>query len=270
MVRDGSGGEVYHTDYRPDARVREMVVMKLYALQLGAVDLDRRVILPASAPGARMTVPVPAYLVELVDGERLLIDTGMPLDVLEGRVDFGDRMRPVGGAGAYIGNALRALGVAPESIGLVVATHFHFDHAGGLDAFARAMIVAQRRAVEAARVGSAWEQRLVDAPGRHWRLVDGDVDLAEGVRLLETSGHTIGHQSVLIDTGRRRMLLAIDCIYTQAQYESGDWGAYVNREAAIASAEKLRDIARTEGAELIYGHDAAQWATLRHAPEYYD
>lgn len=248
----------------------EVVVMKLYALQLGAVDLDQRVILPASAPGARMTVPVPAYLVEYADGERLLIDTGMPLDALEGEAGFGDRMRPVGGTGAYVGNALRALGVVPESIGVVVATHFHFDHAGGLDAFAHATIVAQRRAVEAARAGSAWERRLVDAPGRQWRLVDGDVELVAGVRLLETSGHTIGHQSVLVDTGRRRMLLAIDCIYTQAQYESGDWGAYVDREAAIASAEKLRDIARNEGADLIYGHDIAQWATLRHAPEYYD
>lgn len=244
--------------------------MKLYALQLGAVDLDRRVILPASAPGARMTVPVPAYLVELADGERLLIDTGMPLDALEGKAVFGDRMRPVGGAGAYVGNALRALGVAPESISLVVATHFHFDHAGGLDAFAGATIVAQRRAVEAARAGSAWERRLVDAPGRQWRLVDGDVDLVEGVRLLETSGHTIGHQSVLIDTGKRRILLAIDCIYTRAQYESGDWGAFVDPRAAVTSAERLRDVARKEGADLIYGHDIAQWQTLRHAPEYYD
>lgn len=270
MIRDGSGGEVYHTGYRPEARAGEMGIVKLYALQLGAVDLDRRVILPASVPGARMTVPVPAYLVELPDGERLLIDTGMPLDALEGKVDFGDRMRPVGGAVAYVGNALRVLGFAPESIGVVVATHFHFDHAGGLDAFAHATIVAQRSAVEAARAGSTWERRLVDAPNRRWRFVDGDVDLVEGVRLVESGGHTIGHQSVLIDTGRHRMMLAIDCIYTRAQYESGDWGAYVDREAAVTSAEKLRDIARTEGAELIYGHDAAQWAMLRHAPEYYD
>lgn len=244
--------------------------MKLYAIELGQVDLDSRVIQPATAAGTRLVVPVPAYLIELDSGVRVLVDTGMPLAALEGRADFGERMRPLGGAEAYVTTRLSALGFSPASISYVVTTHFHFDHAGGLDAFPEAVVVAQRQAVAAARQGGAWERRLVDAPERVWRLVEGDIELFPGVRLLETSGHTVGHQSVLVTTGRHKLLLAIDAVYTRAQYEAQDWGAYADPQAAVRSAAKVFAVARDEGAELIYGHEAAQWATLRHAPEYYD
>lgn len=244
--------------------------MNVYPLELGKVDLDQRVIMPASPPGARITVPVPAYLIELDGGQRVLIDTGMPLEALRAPETLGERMRPVGGEPAYVATVLDGLGFPPATIGYVVATHFHFDHAGGLDAFAHASIVAQRRAVEAARKGSVWERRLVEACQGAWRLVDGDTELFPGVRLIETSGHTIGHQSVLIDTGRHKLLLAIDAIYTNAQYEAGDWGAYVDKTAAVVSAEKVRALAEAEQARLIFGHDVPQWKTLRHAPECYD
>jgi len=36
------------------------------------------------------------------------------------------------------------------------------------------------------------------APGTQRRSVDGDVELMPGLRLVETSGHAPGHQSVLV------------------------------------------------------------------------
>jgi N-acyl homoserine lactone hydrolase len=42
-------------------------------------------------------------------------------------------------------------------------------------------------------------------------------------------------------------------------------------EPAIrASARKIAALAARENALVIYGHDAEQWATLRHAPAYYE
>ncbi|MDP9371216.1 MAG: MBL fold metallo-hydrolase, partial [Chloroflexota bacterium] len=97
------------------------------------------------------------------------------------------------------------------------------------------------------------------------------VDLLPGVRLLETGGHTPGHQSVLVTTPTDGpFLLAIDAIYNRAQLAADDWGAYADREAARLSARRIQALAEQTGATLVYGHDAAQWRDLRHAPEHYD
>ena len=71
--------------------------MRLYLLELGQIDMDRRVIMPASPPGERIVLPIPGYLIR--DGGALvLIDTGMPRAVL------------AGAAGLRIGYALVAPG----------------------------------------------------------------------------------------------------------------------------------------------------------------
>jgi len=243
--------------------------MRLYLLELGQIDMDRRVIMPASPPGERIVLPIPGYLIQ--DGSTLiLVDTGMPRAVLVGADSVGPMMIPRGGEAVHVTSRLAALGISPEAITHVVATHFHFDHAGALGDFPHARIVAQRAAVEAARVGRPREQDLVSTPGLNWHLVDGDTDLAPGVRLLRTDGHAIGHQSVLVTLpGGARFLLAIDAIYSRDQIAADDWGAYVDADAARASANRVQDLAATLGATLVYGHDAAQWQQLRHAPEWY-
>ena len=244
--------------------------MRLYRLQLGRIDMDRRVIMPASPPGERIVLPIPGYLIQS-DDATILVDTGMPRAILDGTDELGPLMRPLGGAGVHVTAQLAAIGIAPAMVTHVVATHFHFDHAGALGDFPQAAIVAQRAAVEAARVGRPREQALVNAPGLRWQLVEGDADLGPGVRLLRTDGHTIGHQSVLVTLPRDgAFLLAIDTIYSREQLAANDWGAYVDPDAASASARRVQELAASMGATLIYGHDAARWAELRHAPAYYE
>ncbi len=248
-------------------------MLQLTLLDLGNLDMDRRVIMPASGPGGRIRIPVPGYLIRAGDpaagGATVLIDTGMPRAVLSGAEDLGPWMRPVDTDGAYVVDRLAELGLHPDDVSHVVATHFHFDHAGALDAFPGATVVAQRAAVEAARAGNPRERAIVGNPALRWQLVEGDVELLPGVRLLDTTGHTPGHQSLLVTTADGPFLLAIDAIYNRAQLAADDWGAYADRDAARASARKVQDLAARTGATLIYGHDAEQWATLRHAPERY-
>ena len=244
--------------------------MRLYLLELGRIDMDRRVIMPASPPGERIVLPVPGYLIQTEDAN-ILIDTGMPRAILNGTDDIGPLMRPIGGAGAHVTAQLAAIGITPARVTHVVATHFHFDHAGALSDFPQAVIVAQRAAVEAAQAGRPREQALVNAPGMRWQLVEGDADLVPGVRLLRTDGHAIGHQSVLVTLPRDgAFLLAIDAIYSREQIAADDWGAYVDPNAARASARRIQDLAASMGATLVYGHDAALWEGLRHAPAYYE
>ena len=242
--------------------------MRLYALEYGRIDMDQRVIMPAAQGGRRIVVPVPGYLIQTGDA-LILVDTGMPRAILRDSTPIAPWMRALGGEEAHATAALARLGHAPSDLTRIVATHFHFDHAGGLPEFPGVPIVAQRAALAAARENSR-QREYADAPGLVWQEIDGDHDLAPGVRLLLAEGHTPGHQAVLVALpGGESFLLAIDTIYTRDQLATDDWGAYADKDAARASARRVQDLAAAHGATLVYGHDAAQWATLRHAPQWY-
>jgi N-acyl homoserine lactone hydrolase len=171
----------------------------------------------------------------------------------------------------YVVNQLAKLGLQPKDIDLLVATHFHFDHAGNTRDFTASEIVVQRDCYDdIMRPDAPYPRATFDIPNLKWQIIDGDVEIAPGVTLLKTSGHVPGHMSVLLDlpeTGK--MVIGIDTIYVQDNLDKDNWGAYSDPDAARASAKKLQEIAGRENAMLLYGHDPNQWKTLKKAPEYY-
>jgi N-acyl homoserine lactone hydrolase len=91
--------------------------------------------------------------------------------------------------------------------------------------------------------------------------------------LLETSGHTTGHQSVLVrlpQTGP--VLLTIDAVMMQYTFtpDRRAWPMDENEEELRASTRKLLELVEHEQVKLVvFGHDGQQWQTLKKAPEYY-
>jgi glyoxylase-like metal-dependent hydrolase (beta-lactamase superfamily II) len=165
----------------------------------------------------------------LVRGERtLLIDAGAgdKMDAKAADIYALDRER-------HLEHTLADAGTAPDEIDLVVATHLHFDHAGGLtvrDAGGRARPRFTRARYLAAR--TEWEDAL--SPHERNRasyfdenyvplrdagvltLVNGDADVMPGVRLRTTGGHTRGHQIVHIESAGRTAVFTADLIPTTA------------------------------------------------------
>ena len=209
-------------------------------------------------PERPATVPVPAYLVEHA-GERILIDTGLHPDAAA------DASAHYDGADSIAffkleQDASVADQVDLESISMVVLTHLHFDHAGGLDLIPQSVrIVLQRAEWEGAHDDAAiarnfYLPRDYAALAVHeLTLVDGDHDLlGDGsIVLLSTPGHTPGHQSVRIGD----LVLGIDV----AHFASGlddlrfpPFGDDLERQRE--SAIRLREL-RDEGATVVPGHD---------------
>lgn len=88
---------------------------------------------------------------------------------------------------------LAATGLAPADVDTLVLTHLHSDHFGGtiadgLPVFANARHVVQRAEIEATPVLDPVRE-LLD-------VVDGDAEVAPGVVVRLTPGHTPGHQAV--------------------------------------------------------------------------
>jgi N-acyl homoserine lactone hydrolase len=171
---------------------------------------------------------------------------------------------------------LADLGLRPDDIDMLVCTHFDIDHVGYHDAFTKAQLIVQREHYTLAKSGHprfANARAHWDHPSLHYHIIDGDIELLPGLTLLETSGHTPGHQSVLVhlpQTGS--VLLTIDAVMMQRLFtpDRQAWSADDNEEQLRASTRKLLDVVEREHVALvIFGHDGLQWQTLKKAPEYY-
>jgi glyoxylase-like metal-dependent hydrolase (beta-lactamase superfamily II) len=130
-------------------------------------------------------------------------------------------------------HSLAAAGAPPESLDIVLATHLHFDHAGGFTSrgadgvigprFPRAQYVIRRGEFEDAMSpnertkGSYFlenYQPLADAGVL--QLVDDDATIMPGVRVRRTGGHTMHHQMVVIESGGKTAVFVADLLPTAA------------------------------------------------------
>ena len=145
------------------------------------------------------------------------------------------------------------------SLTMVVLTHLHFDHAGGLTEIpASVPVVVQRAEWEAGQDRAAIERNFFipsdyAATESELVLVDGDHDLlGDGsVELLSTPGHTPGHQSVRLGD----LVLGIDVAYFAAGLDDHRFPAFADDyEAQARSAERLRAL-RDAGLTIQPGHD---------------
>ena len=235
---------------------------RLYLIRLGGGEI------PADPP---ISASFGSYLIQMSDGRNVLIDTGFPQEW-----DTSERF-PTLTFDHTIVSALAELGLQPDNIDILITTHFDPDHAGMNDAFPDAEIVAQRDGYEEARNGqerAALTREHWDAPNLRYRLVDGDTEVLPGLTVISTPGHAPGHQSVLVRLPNAgAILLAIDAVAQASAFRPDRVPAPMDLDGAeaIQSTIRLLDLAEQEQIDLVvHGHDGAQWASLKTAPEFYD
>lgn len=234
--------------------------MRLFLLRLGRVRGEG--------------LPITGALIRHPSGRNVLVDTGAPIKFA------GDDSAPFEvGPDEHVLARLAGLGLTAADVHYVVGTHMDPDHAGAFDCFPQAEIVVQRREYEAARDSGElryeWQRMHWDHGGLTYRLVDGNTALLDGVELLESNGHSAGHQSVLVrlpNTGP--VLITGDAIAAEELIDPDNRTNTAHDhdgDAARRSTRKLMRLAAEQGVALmVCSHDPAQWNELRTSPEYYD
>jgi N-acyl homoserine lactone hydrolase len=232
--------------------------------------------------------PIGAFLFEHPTAGQVLIDTGLhPCAAARLKDNFGRvnayffrtlRTSPEQSVPAQ----LRARGIDPEDIALVLMTHLHVDHASAMSEFPSATFICTRAEWRAATarfgVWSGYVRRQLPAPARI-RTIDFDTHHSEqhapfartvdllgdgSIRLLDTPGHTSGHMSVLARLADREVLLVGDAVYTLRNIREGilPWRT-VDDDVYTRSVDELRAYAeQNPDALVIPTHDSDVWEGL--------
>jgi len=186
-------------------------------------------------------IPVHGFVIKHPRAGAILVDTGVgyPDDLVkEWRV-----------VNRHAADALAEHDMSPADVRIVINTHLHFDHCGQNAVFKHAPFYVQRGELERARREEEVTAEWFDFAGARFELVDGDAEIAEGVRVVATPGHTVGHQSVIVDADGGGALMIGDAAYTADIYEAGDgadltkWrGQYADRGSWSGSLRRLREM----------------------------
>jgi len=186
-------------------------------------------------------IPVHGFVIKHPSAGAILVDTGVgwPDDLLK---DWKIVNR-------HAADAMAEHDLSPADVRIVINTHLHFDHCGQNAVFKHAPFYIQRRELERARREETVAAQWFDFAGARFELVDGDAQVAEGVRVVATPGHTVGHQSVLVDTPDGGAVMIGDAAYTADIYREAEkadlsrWrGQFADREAWTSSLNRLHDM----------------------------
>lgn len=168
-----------------------------------------------------------------------------------------------GQLGATAGNIpanMRAAGLAPEQVTMIVVTHFHADHISGLtDAegrpvFANAEVVVPEaewaywmddgiasRAPEAMRGAFAGVRRRFGPYQARLRRLAAGAEVAPGIRAVATPGHTPGHTSYLLADGDDQVMLLGDVTNRpELNLRNPGWHLVFDMDASMAEATRRR------------------------------
>ena len=129
------------------------------------------------------------------ENERVLIESGFGEGWSEKEVDMYSMN------GVTILDALKENDIDPESIGTVILSHLHFDHAAGVTLLPNAKVVVQKQEWEDAcsnrsTMSKTYLPRVLDSIRERVELVDGDVTICGDIKLTARRGHTWGLQSI--------------------------------------------------------------------------
>jgi N-acyl homoserine lactone hydrolase len=204
--------------------------------------------------GVKKEGPVVAWL--LMNGDqKILVDTG-----IFGPSDASDTLGVFSRTPEQRLEAqLSRFNTLPSEISLVINTHLHFDHCGGNGYFTGARFIAQKREMEYTKhpLPVTKSDYRVEVREGDFELVDGDVEIAPGIKVILTPGHTLGGQAVLVETSEGLYVIAGDTVphfeNMEVPADEPFWptGLYIDLRELYESLHRLKGL----GGFILPGHD---------------
>lgn len=269
-----------------------MTETKVHILDGGTLVIDGFHAFWNRGPAGDVRFPCYAVLVEHKDG-LYLFDTGYDYDHVMKVLPF---EKPIQTPEQTVPGALKLVGKRPEDINYVINSHYHFDHCGGNKHLTTACTVCHTAELEACscfqpfeRLGYSdlsFDSKLgeqadddssvggsgdpeIDIYTPRYETFTGDQEIAKGLWLFETPGHTAGHYSMMVELANRRpMLFTADACYSQKNMDMMCISSFhLDPTASVQSMQRLKDLAEKHDVELFYSHDPESFGDYIKAPD---
>ena len=209
----------------------------------------------AALAAAGMTtdyVPIPLTVVVLKVGDNLIM------------IDSGSGVGQWQSTAVSLPANMKAAGIDPAAIGTILISHFHPDHIFGLmergtnaPLYPNAELVVSapeyRWWTEPGRVEKLPDERkplgariqAVFPTWQNFTLVDGEKEVAAGVRLVNAPGHTPGHSAFLVSSGNEQLMISNDTAYVPALLAPHpEWQGTYDQDGPLAAETRRKLIDR--------------------------
>lgn len=206
---------------------------------------------------------VPSMVWYLAAGEhRVLFDTGFGDPAALSQPLFQTRRERT------LEEVLQREACPSEEISDVILSHLHWDHCADLSAFSSANLFVQHSEWDFALTAPSICAGAFDSPsiGRvpnwlesHFTLLTNDVELYPGLRIVQTPGHTPGHQSLIVRASDGRTIGLAGDLFPRAENYSGEPGSRYLPPSCLDVMEWLRSAKKfaSQCDVIVPSHDPA-------------
>lgn len=263
------------------ARQKQTKVKRMYVCLCGFEFIPKTISTKGLGERFYLSEPVSAYLFDTEEGW-VLFDTGFNRDIItnpelehEYFTSRGWIPTPVAEEQHDLGVQLASIGLTYDDIGSIIISHLHADHTGNLAKCKNAKVYIQKAEYDfgfADETPPPWFEYDYKDADIDWVIIEGDYQLMEGLEIIDTKGHTPGHQSLVVTLPQSGVfVLTADAGDLAENYEKEiPCGENIGDDIAIEAIRRLKREAEERGGILFLGHDIDWVKQIKLIPEFYE
>ena len=201
-------------------------------------------------------IVVTSFFLRHPDGP-ILLDTGFATGHAKAEATFHPVVR-------LFDDALQEMGVKTDEVRAIANCHLHVDHSGNNFRFPGTPLFVQRAECDAASTTLDYSlpDKTIAFPGAKLEVLDGEeAEIAPGVRVIPTPGHTDGHQSFVVDTQEGRIIIAGQAFNETSDYARALFAWRFDREGQPHPpyAPWVARLQELDPWRVTFAHDLAIW-----------
>jgi len=219
--------------------------MQQYTIQplaVGINETDQGVMTYLRDYGRRILLPIYVFCIRGA-GKNILVDTGLEQFVVPEGAE-----QACGFPIFEFDEALAQVGITPDDVDAIIHTHLHNDHCENDFRCPGADVYVQRRELaffnDPHPIDHRYYPDVLD--GMKVIEVDGDAELFDGIEVILTPGHTVGGQTVSVNTATGRAMITGFCCNDKNFPAAGPAvapGVHIDVREAYDSIQKVRQMA---------------------------
>lgn len=214
--------------------------------------------------GEKIDIPYISWLIR-GNGLTVLVDSGCSAEQYKRHIKPAQGALHIGGEefkdvvdGTPLEEALAREGLTPDDIDIFIQTHLDWDHSMNTPLFKKARVLIQKSELddhpghELYRYAHVPEETFQEIRKLNLEVIDGDMEIAPGLNILFTPGHTAGGQSVKVETKDGTYVISGLCtvldnyyvkpeIVAEIGYDIIPPGTHLDARMAHASCKRIRD-----------------------------